>query len=166
MGRRVPSLPLPDPSRGQSLRSGSESADPISTFPLSARAGGRGGGGGGKKQKGPRQQKLRREGGLSQPSNPSYPQPQLGFLITSLVWSGRGTIFMEFLECAPLSHGLRGPKVPGERPLWGVSSMSLFIAGRLPLTRDHLCGVSSLWLWTLLVPGPEPGTLCISCLYP
>lgn len=76
---------------------------------------------------------------------------------------------MEFLECAPLSHGLQGPKVPGERPLWGVSSMSLFIAGTLPLTRDRpLCGVSSLWLWTLLVPGPEPGPgiLYISCLYP
>lgn len=43
---------------------------------------------------------------------------------------------MEFLECAPLSHGLQGPKVLGERPLWGVSSMSL-IAGTLPLTRDR-----------------------------
>ena len=76
---------------------------------------------------------------------------------------------MEFLECAPLSHGLQGPKAPGERPLWGVSCASLFIAGRLPRTRDRLlCGASSLWLWTLLVPGPEPEPkiMYISCLYP
>lgn len=131
---KASSLPPPArPGRGQSLPSRSESADPISTFPLSARIGGRG-----KEEE--RRRTAKNGGGLSHPSNPlSSPSPT-GFpnYLISLEREWETSDFSGIPGmCPPPTHGHQGPKAPGEPPFWGVSFVFL-VAGRLPLTINCL----------------------------
>lgn len=108
--------PPPDPSRGQSLQSRSESADPISTFPLPARVGGRG-----KGEERPTTAKIG-GGGVPTFQSLSFPSPT-GFpnYLISLEWERETSYFSGIPGmCPPLVVAFKAPK-PLENLPFGVS---------------------------------------------